>query len=106
LFHFSIYSIPTLFSTIITLIGSILMPKYHNKKPTFYEVKRLLDKENTKHPEGLKYDIEIYLEPPIGGRAEEMKVPKSVAWELKIRRKAPLCILVVGSCLLIIKLFF
>ena len=106
LFHFGLGSISTVFGIITTLIGSILMAKYYNKKPTYYEVSRLLEKEKTRHPEGLRYDAEIDLEPPVGGRSEEMKVPKSIAWELKFRRSVlPLGLLIMGACLLIMPLF-
>ncbi len=82
------------------------MPKYNNKKPKFFDVNKLLEKEKTKHPEGLKYDVEIELEPEIGGRAVQMRVPKSIALELHFMRKLPVSLLVIGTCMIILPMFF
>jgi hypothetical protein len=94
---------------IISTIGAILMAKYFNKKPTGKEVTKLLDKDKIKHHDEdivKRYNTEIYFVYE-NSREVPMKVPKTLAWELKFQRKiAPLGILLLGALLFAIEPFF
>ena len=84
--------------------GFILMIKYY-RKPTLDEVRKLLDKEKIKHPDDLKYETDIDLEPfMIGSRSDTMRVPKNVSTYLEFRRKLPLFLILFGLFLQIMPL--
>jgi hypothetical protein len=78
------------------MIGFVLMIKYYDKKPKLDEVKKMIAKEKTRHPDDFKYEVEIDLEAEQGGRRIPMLVPKGVAIDLEIRRKFPLFLILFG----------
>ncbi len=101
--HDPIFSVAAI---LLQMIGFILTIKYYDKKPKYELVKRLLDKEITKHPEDMKYDATIDLETVAGGRQETMDVPKNIANYLEIRRKSGLFFVLFGLFLQIMPFLF
>ena len=97
--HSPIFGVITV---LLQIIGFVLMIKYYDKKPKLDEVKKMIDKEKTKHPDDLKYESEIDLEPEQGGRRIPMLVPKGIANHLGIRRKSGLFFILFGLCLQIL----
>lgn len=81
---------------LLQMTGFVLMIKYY-RKPTLDEVHKLLDKEKTKHPDDMKYESDIDLEPfMVDGRSDTMRVPKSVSNYFEFRRKLPLFLILFG----------
>lgn len=93
-------------AVLLQIIGFVFMLKYWDKKPNLTEIHKMLDKEKTKHPEGMKYDTEIELAPFMtDGGSDPMNVTKNIFHTLWFRSRIPIFLILVGLFMQLLPFF-